>query len=94
MLYHVSMSINQAKGVHMAGIIGENLRRLRLAAGMSQAQLGEAMGFPQSTISYWENTYTWSPEADTMRQLCALFQVEPNNFYQSQSTRIEGEQTE
>lgn len=77
----------------MAGIIGENLRRLRLAAGMSQEKLGEAMGFPQSTISYWENTYTWSPEADTMRQLCELFQVEPNDFYQSQSTEGENNAT-
>ena len=66
----------------MAGIIGANVRRLRTAAGMSQEKLGEAMGVHQSTVAYWENVFSWSPTADDMRQLCALFQVEPNDFYQ------------
>ncbi len=70
----------------MTGIIGANLKRLRMAAGMSQAQLGEAIGIPQSTISYWENVYTWSPEADDMRQLCALLKAVPNDFYQDFGT--------
>ena len=53
---------------------------------MSQAQLGEAMGVHQSTVAYWENTYTWSPEADDMRQLCALLKAVPNDFYQDFGT--------
>lgn len=70
----------------MTGIIGANVRRLRVAAGMSQAQLGEAMGVHQSTVAYWENVFSWSPTADDMRELCAIFSVEPNDFYQDFGT--------
>ncbi len=70
----------------MTGIIGANVRRLRLAAGMSQEKLGEAMGVHQSTVAYWENVFSWSPTADDMRELCAIFSVEPNDFYQDFGT--------
>ena len=70
----------------MAGIIGTNLRRLRMAAGMSQEKLEQAMGVHQSTVAYWENVFSWSPTADDMRELCAIFSVEPNDFYHDSGT--------
>lgn len=33
----------------------ENLRRLRLEQGLTQAQLAKSIGVGQSTLNYWEN---------------------------------------
>ncbi len=65
----------------MTGIIGANVRRLRTAAGMSQEKLAQAMGVHQSTVTYWENTHTWSPEGEDALKLCAIFGVEVGEFF-------------
>ena len=38
--------------------IGANIKRYRMEAGLSQAELAEAAQVPQTNISYWERGYS------------------------------------
>ncbi|MDI9470513.1 MAG: helix-turn-helix transcriptional regulator [Bacillota bacterium] len=50
------------------------LRRLRLDAGMKQAELAERVGVSQATISSWENDQ-YPIGSDFLPALCELFNV-------------------
>src|SRR6266567_1655186 len=45
--------------------LGAELREQRRRAGMTVVQVGEALGFHQSTISRWERGETMPDDADT-----------------------------
>ena len=52
----------------------KRLRELRLAKGMSQAQLGARLHVTQNTISNWENS-TRTPDHETLREIADYFNV-------------------
>ncbi len=54
--------------------IGENIRRLRLAAGMTQEQLAARLNVTFQTVSKWENSLT-APDLTLLPPLADLFQV-------------------
>ncbi len=54
--------------------IGAQIRRLRLASGMTQEQLAERLGVTFQTISKWENSLT-APDLSMLPALADLFRV-------------------
>lgn len=55
--------------------IREELARLREDHGWTQAELADASGVPQTTISNIESGHTQHPRADTVRALAKAFAV-------------------
>ena len=60
--------------------LGKNLKKLRLAKGLSQEQLAETVGLERETISSIEvgRAYTSS---EVLASFCNFFEVEPGAFY-------------
>ncbi len=54
--------------------IGENIRRLRLGAGLTQEQLAQRLNVSFQTISKWENSLT-APDISLLPVLADLFQT-------------------
>ncbi len=50
----------------------ENLKRMRVAAGMTQAQLAQRLGVDQRTVSAWEKGVA-RPSFETLALICDLF---------------------
>lgn len=55
-------------------IIAGNIIRLRLSAGMTQAELGEKLNYSDKTISKWERAESM-PDAAVLKKLSELFDV-------------------
>lgn len=53
---------------------GAHLAALRKAAGLTQAELAEAVGVPQGNIAYWE-TCSKPPRSDVLPQLAKVLGV-------------------
>ncbi len=53
---------------------GAKLAALRKAAGLSQAELADALGVPQSSVAYWE-TSPKPPRSDILPQMAAVLGV-------------------
>ena len=49
----------------------ENLKRMRVAAGMTQAQLAQRLGVDQRTVSAWEKGVA-RPSFETLALICDL----------------------
>ena len=56
-----------------------NLRWLRTAKGLSQAQLGEQVGVNQRTVSAWEKGIS-EPDLETLELLCAILEEDYNGL--------------
>jgi SOS-response transcriptional repressor LexA len=57
-------------------IVGSNIRSIRQARGLTQAQLGELIGKNQRTLSSWERG-SRSPSPDEVRLLAQVLRVAP-----------------
>ena len=55
-------------------VFGKKLRELRLEKGLSQQKLGEALGFCNQTISFWESG-SREPDLDTLVQIAHYFET-------------------
>lgn len=62
-----------------SNVFGERLRSLRDAAGMTQADLADAIQSGMTTIRRWEKGQT-VPDVRQLQQLCELFDCEPGYF--------------
>lgn len=56
-------------------MFGDNLKNLRIAAGLSQAQLADMMGVSSKTVSHWENGYS-EPSIAQLGQLKQALKTE------------------
>ena len=54
--------------------IASNLIRLRLAAGMTQAEGGEKLNYSDKTISKWERGKAM-PDSALMLELCTILNI-------------------
>ena len=54
--------------------IGENIRRLRRAADMTQEQLADKLGVAYQSVSRWENQTTY-PDIEFLPALAGIFGV-------------------
>lgn len=52
--------------------VGNVLRRIRLAAGMTQKEVAEKIGRTQQVIGHWETGYA-QPDANTLFVLCDIY---------------------
>ena len=55
-------------------VFGENFRKLRLEAGLSQKEVAKKLGICQSNISDWENDVS-RPEYEKLIQLSKIYCV-------------------
>ncbi|WP_125703050.1 helix-turn-helix domain-containing protein [Lacticaseibacillus daqingensis] len=55
-------------------IIGEQLRKARLAAGMSQEELAEFMAVSRQTVSNWENARSY-PDIERVMRLAERYHL-------------------
>ena len=54
--------------------LGERIFKLRIAKGLSQAQLGKALGVTRNAVSLWESNIN-TPTSGRLQQLAVLFDV-------------------
>lgn len=60
---------------YMSGnIFGSRLKELRTEKGLSQRQLGEALGFCNQTISFWESGQR-EPDLKALCSIATFFDV-------------------
>lgn len=71
--------------------IGENIRKLREAAGMSQDQLGEKIGKTRSAVSQYESGKI-IPRMGVIEDLAHVFMVTKVEIIGDNSTPVEDEQ--
>lgn len=58
------------------GIVGDNIRHIRMARNITQSDLGERIGKNQRTISNWERGFR-HPSNDDVRKLAEILSVAP-----------------
>lgn len=58
-------------------MLGENLREARKKSKMTQAELGEAVGFSQAAVAMWEKGLR-APDFDTLYKLANVLHMEPS----------------
>jgi transcriptional regulator with XRE-family HTH domain len=58
--------------------MGDRIRLLRQAKGLSQAQLGERVGVTAGAISQWENGLTKNVKLQTFLTLCEELGTNPH----------------
>jgi transcriptional regulator with XRE-family HTH domain len=67
--------------------IGEKILELRLAKGMSQKDIAEALGVGQTIVAYWEKGKR-EIKVTTVAELANLFNVTPNYLMGYEDTLI------
>lgn len=67
----------------MPVFFGEVIRQARKNAGLTQRQLAEKIGVSNTSVSNWEKNLS-RPDADLIRKLCAVLDMQPNEFYGSE----------
>lgn len=60
--------------------IGKKLKELRLAMGKTQKEVAEQIGRKQQIIGHWETGYS-QPDANTLFQLCEIYEVSVNEAF-------------
>lgn len=60
--------------------MGENIKRLREAAGMSQSALAVKIGVDTSSVSLWENGKTY-PSYANICKLAQALNCEPGDLF-------------
>lgn len=59
--------------------IGENIKRLRESRGLTQSQLGDAIGVTDKAVSTWESG-TRMPRMNVVDRLAAFFGIDKRNL--------------
>ena len=60
--------------------VADNIKALRLQAGLKQSELGEKIAYSDKTVSKWENGLS-EPDLETINKICSLFNVSANEFF-------------
>lgn len=60
--------------------VGETIRALRKAKGISQTELGKTLGYSARTVSDWENGST-EPNISTIKALVHYFEITYDEFF-------------
>ncbi|MCR4875311.1 MAG: helix-turn-helix domain-containing protein [Clostridia bacterium] len=71
-------------------MFGENLKRLRLARGLSQVELGQLTQLGQSNISAWERGER-SPLPDGLMKLATFFECSIDDLLGYENRNIEND---
>lgn len=60
-------------------MIGDNIKKYREAAGLTQIGFAKILGYSRQTIHVWENN-TVIPSIPDVCIICSIFDVEPNEL--------------
>lgn len=60
--------------------VGERLKKMRLAKGMTQEDLGKILGVTKGAIQKYESGQIINLKVDSIRKLSDLFQIAPGYF--------------
>lgn len=60
--------------------IGEWIKRLRLESGMTQEEVGKALGITKGAVQKYESGQIVNLRADMIRKICLLFRTTPAYF--------------
>jgi transcriptional regulator with XRE-family HTH domain len=69
--------------------VARNIRRFRIARGLSQTELGEAVGVTFQQIQQYEKAKSATPSG-RLRQMCEILGVAPGEMFGSQP-KVDGE---
>lgn len=58
--------------------MGERIRKLREAHGMTQLDLGKRVGVSKSAVSQWESDSTQNVKLATFLRLCTVLHTDPS----------------
>lgn len=62
------------------GVIGDNIKKFRIFRGITQMELGTAVGRSKNVVSNWERGDNF-PDLDTIVKLCRILKVTPNQMF-------------
>lgn len=60
--------------------IGERIKRLRLEHGMTQEEVGKALGITKAAVQKYESDRIVNFRVDMIRKMCLLFRTTPAYF--------------
>lgn len=69
----------------IAKVFGENLRKLRLAKGLTQAELADAIDVKAPTVTTWEIGTRW-PGLDNISALAKILEIEEFELFQTEDS--------
>ena len=72
----------------MNNIFSDNLKKFRLAKGLTQEQVAEKLNVNSQTVSRWE-CGTTLPDVLTLPELARLYEVTVDDFYKKNSVAYE-----
>lgn len=72
-------------------MVSERIKRLRIAAGMTQEQLGEKLGVGKATVQKYESGQIQNLKTAHIKTLCRLFKKRPHYFIFDDLEKYEGE---
>lgn len=61
-------------------MIGERIKRLRLESGMTQEEVGKALGITKAAVQKYESNRIVNFRVDMIRKMCLLFRTTPAYF--------------
>lgn len=61
-------------------MVSDRIKRLRIAAGMTQEQLGEKLGVGKATVQKYESGQIQNLKTAHIKTLCRLFKKRPHYF--------------
>lgn len=74
------MSKTPVTEAHPAHSLGDSIRRLRIARGLTQQQLGDLLGVEQQAISAWEHGHS-HPRRALLRPLADALDVHVSTLF-------------
>ena len=61
-------------------IVGEYIKQLRIASGLTQEELGKLLGVKRAAVNKWESGMVQNLKRTTIQKLADVFQVSPASF--------------
>ena len=72
-------------------MVSERIKKLRIASGMTQEQLGEILGVGKATVQKYESGQIQNLKTAHIRKLCRLFNKRPHYFIFDDLEKYEAE---
>ena len=66
-------------------IVGEYIKQLRIASGLTQEELGKLLGVKRAAVNKWESGMVQNLKRTTIQKLADIFQVNPVSFINGSS---------
>lgn len=71
-------------------MVSDRIKKLRVAAGMTQEQLGEILGVGKATVQKYESGQIQNLKTSHIKKLCEIFRKKPHYFIFDELEKFEG----